>query len=113
MEQVLKRKDIVLVPFSFSDMSGYKQRPALVISGDRFNEVSPDLVLCSITSNIEDSDNLVLIKREDWKDGLYSESGVRVDSIQTVSKKIVIKKIGRLGTERFNVVKKKVIALFE
>lgn len=113
MEQILKRKDIVLVPFPFSDLSSQKRRPALVMSKDGFNEGSPDVLVCAITSNIDDSDTSVLIKPEDWKEGLYSESCVKAASIMSIEKAMVVRKIGRLGAERFNEVKKKVIALFE
>jgi mRNA interferase MazF len=111
MGQVLKKKDIVLVPVSFSDMSGCKKRPALIISNDRFNKASPDVLACSITSNMKGLGNLIRIKPEDWKEGLYSESGVKADSIQTIAKSIVIKKIGRLGTDRFNEVREKILEL--
>jgi mRNA interferase MazF len=44
--------DVVLVPFPFTDLSAIKQRPALVLSPDRSNEVRPDLVVAAITSQI-------------------------------------------------------------
>jgi mRNA interferase MazF len=113
MEQILKRKDIILVPFPFSDLSSQKRRPAVIMSKDGFNEESPDVLVCAITSNISDADTSVLIKPEDWKDGLYSESCVKVATIMSIEKTMAVKKIGRLGTERFNEVKRKVIALFE
>lgn len=113
MGQVLKQKDIILVPVSFSDGSGYKKRPALIISNDRFNGSSDDVVACSITSNMENHANLVRIMPEDWKGGLYSESGVKADSVQTIAKSIVIKKIGRLGSGRFREVREMVLSLIE
>ncbi|MFA6530224.1 MAG: type II toxin-antitoxin system PemK/MazF family toxin [Candidatus Micrarchaeia archaeon] len=101
MEQILRRKDIVFVPFPFSDQSGIKKRPVLIISNDSFNQNSQDVIACGITSNIDNEHYTVLIKEEDWKDGYYSESCVKVASVFTLDKKIILKRIGRLGSERF------------
>jgi len=47
-----KRGDVVLVPFPFTDLSTAKQRPALVVPADWFNEIRRDRVLVAITSQI-------------------------------------------------------------
>jgi len=41
---------VVLVPFPFTDLSGRKRRPALVVSPPAFHE--EDLILCAITSRL-------------------------------------------------------------
>lgn len=107
MEKILKKKDIILVPFPFSDQSGSKRRPALVISNDKFNKDSNDIIICAITSNM-DIDHSIYIKKDDWKDGLYSECCIRYSTILTIDKKIILKRIGRLSSERFKDVIKKV-----
>jgi mRNA interferase MazF len=44
---------IVLVPFPFTDLTGHKQRPALVVSP---NGIHPDdVILCAITSQLPDN----------------------------------------------------------
>ena len=101
MEQVLRKKDIILVPFPFTNQLEIKRRPALVISNDTFNDRSNDIIACAITSNV-DSDYSIYIKPDDWKDGLYSVSCIKFANIFTIEKKIVLKKIGRLSSERFN-----------
>ena len=106
MEQILKRKDIILVPFPFSNQAESKKRPALIVSNDSFNERSADVIACAITSNI-DADYSVYINPEDWKDGMYSESCVKVANVFTLEKKIIFKRIGRLSSERFNEVSSK------
>jgi mRNA interferase MazF len=42
--------DIVLIPFPFTDQSGTKQRPALVVSPSGF--AGEDIILCAITSQV-------------------------------------------------------------
>ncbi len=93
-------RDIILIPFPFSDQSGMKKRPALILSNEKFNH-SNDIIACAITSN-KDSIFLIPIKPEDWKDGVYSESYVKTGNIITIDKDLVIKRIGRLSAERFN-----------
>ncbi|MGI8550400.1 MAG: type II toxin-antitoxin system PemK/MazF family toxin [Dehalococcoidia bacterium] len=46
------RGDVVLVPFDFTDRSGSKWRPAVVVSSDRYNQSTPDVLLASITGNL-------------------------------------------------------------
>jgi len=35
---VYKQKDIVIIPFPYSDLTGSKQRPALIISNNKINK---------------------------------------------------------------------------
>ena len=42
--------DVLLVPFPFTDQSGSKKRPAVVVSSARFQQERPDLFLMPITS---------------------------------------------------------------
>ena len=47
-----QRGDVVLVPFPFSDLSGAKVRPAVVVSSPLYHASEPDLLLAAITSNV-------------------------------------------------------------
>lgn len=42
--------DVVLVPFPFTDQSGTKKRPAVVVSGANYNTSRRDIVIMAITS---------------------------------------------------------------
>lgn len=48
MSDVLRQGDVVLVPFPFTDFSGVKTRPAVVVSNDVFK--GEDVILCAVTS---------------------------------------------------------------
>ncbi len=48
----MKKGDVVLVTFPFTDLSSVKVRSALIISNDSYNEIQDDTVLFLITSNV-------------------------------------------------------------
>ena len=49
---MIEQKDLLLVPFPFSDQSGRKVRPVIVISNNEFNKYSEDVIVIGVTSNI-------------------------------------------------------------
>jgi mRNA interferase MazF len=104
-----KQGDIVLVPFPFTDLSGEKVRPAVVISSE---EKGDDVTLCFISSIIPNKilGNEILIKKEekDFKNtGLKTNSVVKVTKIATLEKKIILGKLGNLDLK--NLLKIKII----
>lgn len=102
-----RQADIILVPFPFSDLSGAKKRPVLIISNNDYNNNHSDLVTCGITSNILDREYSVLINNENLAEGnLPITSIIKTDKLFTLDKSIVQKKIGRLNPQTFNHVKK-------
>jgi len=44
--------DVVLVPFPFTDQSGTKRRPAVVISSASYHANRRDIVIMAITSQV-------------------------------------------------------------
>jgi len=44
------RGDIVLVPFPFSNQTTIKKRPAAIISSQRYNAASQDIIIMAVTS---------------------------------------------------------------
>lgn len=91
--------DIVLVAFPFTDLSSKKQRPAVVVSPSRFNEVGEDIVLAAMTSRIPRSlpPGTVLVSRADLAEGsLPKDSVVKLTKLFTMHEALVRKRIGRL-----------------
>ena len=85
------QKDIVLVPFPYSDLTNVKQRPALIISNEKLNKTQ-DVICCLITSNIPDKG--ILIETRDFSSGkLPFKSWVKPQRIFTINQKIIIKRI--------------------
>src|SRR5579864_1897472 len=47
---IFKRGQVVVVDVPFSDQSGTKPRPAMIISADAFHRDLPDVIVCPISS---------------------------------------------------------------
>ena len=87
--------DIVLLPFPYSDLTGAKQRPALIISNDRLNNTE-DRICCLITSN-NPVEGILINKLQEGN--LPFKSWVKPQRLFTVHEKIIKKKICRVSKE--------------
>lgn len=97
-----RQRDILLVPFPFSDQSGQKVRPVLVLSHDTYSQFGEDIVVCGITSNLKMNKYSILIDGKNLDAGkLHEKSCIKVDSLLKISKKLIIKNIGTLNQATF------------
>lgn len=90
-----ERGSLVLVKFVFADEKGAKQRPVLVLSGDRYNRVRREAVVAAVTSNVGRAlpgDYVV----QYWKaSGLLAPSTV-TGILRTIKQDMIVKAIGKL-----------------
>ena len=89
--------DVVLIPFPYSDLTGSKQRPALIISNEEINKTE-DRICCLITTNGHKED-ISILKGSIEKGTLPFKSWVRPHRIFTIHKKIVRKNLCTIGNE--------------
>lgn len=82
---------IILARFPFTDLSGAKTRPALVVSTD--NDRRTDLILCFITSVPRSGPDMVPLDALPGT-GLKVPSVVRFDKIATLDRSIIVGPIG-------------------
>ena len=82
---------IVLARFPFTDLSGDKRRPALVVSRD--DDRRPDLVVCFITSVQRSGPDMGAIPMTAGT-GLKVQSVVRFDKVATLDRSVIAGKIG-------------------
>ena len=66
---MIEQRSILLIPFPFSDQSGQKVRPVVVVSNNAYNNSASDLVVCGITSNAKTGTYNVLIDSSDMEQG--------------------------------------------
>lgn len=96
-----KQGDVILVPFPFTDLSGSKLRPALIVSSELVNQ-SNDLVCVQITSKSFSDLFFFTLSAEDIHPRLPLDSGIRLHKLFTISKVIVVKKLGILQNNIFD-----------
>jgi mRNA interferase MazF len=86
--------DILLVPVVFSDGSGHKKRPVVVV----YDSADADLLVAPVTSQMARSPRDVPVVN--WqRAGLRLPSIVRLEKLATVEKATVIKRMGQLVTD--------------
>ena len=109
----IAQKDVVLLPFPFSDLGGKKFRPALIISNETLNKKSADCLMVPLTTVIKDEPYSIVIDDKDIKTGeLANRSRVRVDKIFSVEKRLIVAKIATLKDETFERVKTELFKMF-
>ena len=83
--------EVIVIPFPFSDLSGSKRRPALVLAdlpGD-------DILLCQITSQHTKDQYAVSLSQSDFISGsLPVNSYIRPTRVFTADKRIIVRKAG-------------------
>ena len=97
----IEQRSIILMPFPYTDLSGVKKRPSLVVSSTDFNSRNDDVICCLITSNPEDSQHSIRINNKDMENGyLEFDSKVKPYRIFTINKKLIYKVLGRLNSAK-------------
>ena len=94
---MLKKFDIVLVDFPFSDLREVKKRPALVI-----NSLEGDnTIFCQITTKRRKINKYeVNLSKKDCNGDIRFDSFIYADMIFTLHKSLVYKKIGEVNNQK-------------
>ena len=98
----MNKWDIVLISFPFTDGQADKVRPAIVISPNPYHQIEEDALFMFITSNTERRAHDVIVSsthQEFAKTGLRKESAIRVNKIMFLSKSLVKRTIGSVGSQ--------------
>ena len=87
----MKKGDIVLIPFPFSDLSGNKLRPAVILIA-----TNNDVTVCFITTQLQFQSVYDIKLNPSNLNGLKKESLLRVNKFATLDKDLILGKIGTL-----------------
>jgi len=99
-QAVLKRGDVVLVPFPFTDLTTEKLRPAVIVSVD---PQRIDVIIAFISSVVspEDLAETDYVLRQDdadfLKTGLKKTSTFRMRKLLTIERSRIIRRLGRVS----------------
>lgn len=90
----MQKGDILLIPFPFTDLSGNKLRPAVVLFA-----TSLDVTVCFITTQLQwqESTDVLILPTEN--NGIKKISLIRTSKIATLDKTLVIGKIGSVDNK--------------
>src|SRR4030065_2046488 len=89
------RGDVVLVGFIFSDETGDRQRPAVIVSSEAYHQGRQEAIIAAITSRTDRilvGDYLI----SDWQGAGLIFPSVATGIIRTIEQSMIAKKIGTM-----------------
>ncbi|QJD80690.1 type II toxin-antitoxin system PemK/MazF family toxin [Spirosoma rhododendri] len=106
----MNKGDIVLITFPFTDLSGSKLRPAVVLT-----TTDLDLTVCFITSQIDWQESTDVLLLPTPGNGLKKQSLIRTSKIATLDKSLAKSEglLGRLSTSDIQDSNSKLKILFQ
>lgn len=106
---IISKGDVVIIPFTFTDNSNKKLRPAIVVT----DQMRKDIVLCQITSRPVNDDYAIPLSNIDFLQGtLRQDSWIRVNKIFTMDVQDILKVIGTIDTNKRIEIQDKLLELF-
>ena len=87
----MKKGDIVLIPFPFTDLKGNKNRPAVVLYVSEL-----DITVCFITSELKWQEKFDITINPTEINGLKTKSLIRISKIATIDSELILGELGKL-----------------
>jgi mRNA interferase MazF len=105
--------DVVLVPFPFTDQTGSKKRPAVVVSSSAYHQSRVDLILMAITSEVRTPGRFGEATISGWKEaGLLKPSALK-PVLFTMERLLTLRTLGQLGEPDRTVLRRTLAAILE
>ena len=110
---IYERGDIVIIELPFSDATGSKLRPTLVVSNSQYNSNRKDVLLAKISGSYYETEWEIKLQKEDViGEELKKDSYIDIGFITTSEKSLIKKKVGKLKKEKLEEVIRKLEKLF-
>ena len=104
----MRKGEIVLIPFPFTDLTGIKLRPALIIT-----ETVLDVTVSFITTQLQWQESTDILLQPTLTNGIKKNSLIRLSKIATVSKSLIKGKIGVITKTEILELNQKLLILFD
>ena len=104
----MAKGDIVLITFPFTDLSGSKLRPAVILI-----DTALDLTVCFITTQTQWQEPMDVFLSPNSTNGLRKQSLIRTSKIATLDKVLVKGLLGRLTQTELTDLNNKPRVLFQ
>jgi mRNA interferase MazF len=89
--------DLVLVPFPFTDQTGIKKRPAIVVSSDAYQRQRADVVLMAVTSQIlRPAGTVGEVLITEWQKAGLPKASLIKPVLTTIEKRLILRTLGQL-----------------
>ena len=93
----LRKGDVVLIPFPYTDLSATKTRPAVVVSSDLYHSVRSELLLAYLSSRLANADAELDYVLQDWEEaGLLKPTFMR-PKIAAIEPSLIVYRVGTLS----------------
>jgi mRNA interferase MazF len=102
----MKKGDIILITFPFTDLTGTKNRPALILI-----DSDEDITVSFITTQLKWQEKFDIRLEPSNENGLKKTSLIRLSKITTVDKELVMGKLGQLTDSEIEAVNRGLIVL--
>jgi len=104
----MKKGDIVLIPFPFADLSGNKNRPAVILI-----DSENDVTVCFITTQLKWRSDYDFYLEPTDLNGLKKTSLIRLNKVATIDKRLVLGKLGRISVPEMKLLNKNLIKILK
>jgi mRNA interferase MazF len=90
----MKKSDIILTPFPFTDLSGNKTRPALVLIDSK-----DEVTVCFLTTQLKWMSDFDIVIEPSEANGLKKKSLIRLNKFATLDKDLILGRLGSLEND--------------
>ena len=104
----MKKGDIVLIPFPFTDLTGNKLRPALVLVSGKV-----DVTVAFITTQIRWNEPNDVILNPTKQNGLKQESLIRLSKLATIDSNLVDGILGEIEAAKIQEINRNLIKILK
>ncbi|GAB3490127.1 type II toxin-antitoxin system PemK/MazF family toxin [Spirosoma knui] len=104
----MNQGDIVLIPFPFTDLTGNKVRPAVVLMS-----ALADVTLAFITTQLHWQEPADVVIVPTVINGLKKPSLIRLSKLATIDKALLLGRLGALDATELTTVKQNLRLLFQ
>ena len=93
------RGDLVLVPFPFTDGSGAKRRPAVIVSSEAYHTSRADAIILLITGNLDPPRRCGDYLLKHWQEAGLLYPSIAKPILATLDRPAILRKLGRLDSQ--------------
>jgi mRNA interferase MazF len=105
----MNKGDIVLIPFPFTDLSGNKNRPAVILI-----DSEDDVTVCFITTQLKwQSAEFDIAIQPSELNGLKKPSLIRLNKLTTLDKELIIGRLGVLDNHYSDLLNENLVRLLK